>query len=175
MQKHLIFLIAILFSSTSFALLIGKVNIQKVLITVKEGQVVRDKLKNSFDAKQKILKKEEGKIRKMQTDLQKQGSILNAAATSKRRLKIEEEIQKLQQKSMTYQKEIQEMEQKLKKPILENVKGIVEGVSKKSGVEMTFESSTTPILYAKAEKDLTDDVIKAYDKKYKLIKKGKKK
>ena len=31
-------------------------------------------------------------------------------------------IQKLQQKSMTFQKEIQAMEQKLKKPILERVK-----------------------------------------------------
>ncbi len=167
MKKLLILTIAILFSLPSFAVMVGKVNIQKVLITVKQGKKVRDKLKKSFDGKQKTLKKEEAKIRKMQADFQKQSSIMNKDAAAKRQQKIQGEIQKLQQKSMSFQKEIQEMEQKLKKPILDRLKDIVETVSKSAKVEMTFESSTTPIIYAKSEKDLTDAVIKAYDKKYK--------
>ena len=57
--------------------------------------------------------------------------------------------------------------QKYKKTILNKLRGIITDVSKKAGVDMTFESSTAPIVYAKNEKDLTDEVIKEYDKKFK--------
>ncbi len=33
-------------------------------------------------------------------------------------------------------------------------------------VAMTFELSAAPIVYAEAKKDITEDVIKAYDKKH---------
>ena len=67
---------------------------------------------------------------------------------------------------MEYQKEITEMENKAKGPILEKVKGIVDEVSKKADVDVTFEASTAPVIYAKEEKDLTQEVIDAYNKKY---------
>jgi len=44
---------------------------------------------------------------------------------------------------------------------------VIDEVSKSASVDMTYESSTAPIVYAKDEKDLTDDVVKAYDKKFK--------
>ena len=42
------------------ALVLGKVDIQKVLLTVKQGQKVREELKKEFDKKQGSLQKEEG-------------------------------------------------------------------------------------------------------------------
>ena len=103
----------------------------------------------------------------MQEDFQKQGVVMNDKAKAKKEQEIQEKIILLQQKSMSYQKEIQEMENKMKKPILDRVKSIIDDVSKSASVDMTYESSTAPIVYAKDEKDLTDDVIKAYDKKFK--------
>tara|TARA_R110000868_G_scaffold282927_2_gene543275 strand:- start:5744 stop:6250 length:507 start_codon:yes stop_codon:yes gene_type:complete len=149
------------------ALVLGKVDIQKVLLTVKQGQKVREELKKEFDKKQGTLQKEEATIRKMQEDFQKQGVVMNDKAKAKKEQEIQEKIIQLQQKSMSYQKEIQEMENKLKKPILDRVKEVIDSVSKTASVDMTYESSTAPIVYAKDEKDLTDDVIKAYDKKFK--------
>jgi len=149
------------------ALVLGKVDIQKVLLTVKQGQKVREELKKEFDKKQGSLQKEEAAIRKMQEDFQKQGVVMNDKAKAKKEQEIQEKIILLQQKSMSYQKEIQEMENKLKKPILERVKEVIDEVSKSASVDMTYESSTAPIVYAKDEKDLTDDVVKAYDKKFK--------
>ncbi len=58
------------------------------------------------------------------------------------------------------------MEQKLKTPILERVKIIVDEISKSADVDLVYESATAPILFAKSEKDLTDEVIKAYNKKF---------
>ena len=67
---------------------------------------------------------------------------------------------------MEYQKEIQKMEEDMKKPILEKLRPIIDEVSKANKVALTFELTSAPIIYAEAKKELTDDVIKAYDKKH---------
>ncbi len=169
-MKNLLALVivsAFLLPTLSFAeILVGKVDIQKILVTVKEGVKVRDQLKKTFDSKQDLLKKEEDKIRKMQEDYKKQSLVMNDKAKAEKEGKIQESIMKLQQTTMDYQKEIQDMEQNLKKPILENLKDIIDDVSKAANVDVTFEVSTSAVIYAKSEKDLTDEVIKAYDKKH---------
>jgi len=58
------------------------------------------------------------------------------------------------------------MEQKLKTPILEKVKAVVDEVAKSADVDLVYEAATAPILFAKEEKDLTDEVIKTYNKKF---------
>ena len=52
-------------------------------------------------------------------------------------------------------------------PVLKKINEIVGVVSKKKGFDFTYEASTTPFLYAKSVTDITDEVIKEYDKKNK--------
>ena len=168
MKKIILLVLAVTLTASAWSsVLIGKVDIQKVLVTVKEGQKVRDKLKKSFESKQSILKKEEEGIKSLQETYKKQSLVMNDQAKTKKEREIQGKIMSLQQKSMGFQKEIQQMEEKLKKPILEKVRVIIEEVSKSTGVEMTFEASTAPIVYAKSEKDLTDKVIELYNKRHK--------
>jgi outer membrane protein len=167
MKKLIGFLIAAcLVQAPAFAMVVGKVDVQKILVSIKEGVKVRDELKGTFEKRQKELQKEEEGIRKQQEDLQKQASVLSEAARGKKEKDIQDMIVTLQNKSTGYQKELQEMENKKKKPILDKIKGIIDEVSKKSDVDVTFEASTAPVIYAKQEKDLTDEVIANYDKKY---------
>ena len=166
-MKALIATMALVMASSAFAAVtVGKVDVQKVLITVNQGVAVRDQLKKSFDEKQAILKKEEDAIKKLQDDYSKKASVINDKEKSKKEREIQEKIIAIQQKTSGYQKEIQDMEQKLKTPILERVKTVVDEVSKASDVDLVYEAATAPILYAKAEKDLTDEVVKAYNKKF---------
>lgn len=166
MKKIAIAFLISIFSIPSFAVMVGKVDIQKVLLTVNQGKKVRDKLKKSFDSKQSILKKEEEAIRKLQEDYKKQSLVMNDKAKQSKEQEIQKKILALQQKSMGFQKEIQQMEDKLKKPILERVRDVINEVSAKAGVDMTFEASTAPVVYAKNNKDLTDEVIKKYNAKH---------
>lgn len=167
MKKILLVLVLLSLSLPAFSkILVGSVNIQQILVTVQEGTKVRDKLKKSFESKQAILKKEEEKIRKAQEDYKKQALVMNDKAKMKKEQELQKMIMDLQQKSMGYQKEIQEMEQKLKAPILDKIKEVVDEVSKEAGVDLTFEVSTAAVVYAKSQKDLTDEVIKLYDKRH---------
>ncbi|MCF8058713.1 MAG: OmpH family outer membrane protein [Bacteriovoracaceae bacterium] len=164
MKRILILSLAMAFSFSTLAAKIAKVDVQKVLLTVEEGKNVRATLKKKFDEKQKIIKQEEDKIRKMQQDFQKQSLVMNDKAKLKKEKEIQEKIMALQQKTMTFQQEIQGQENQLKKPILEKVRTVIEGISKSGGYDMVFEVSTSPI-YVKEVSDITDEVVKAYNKK----------
>lgn len=168
MKRSVLFLLTLaMFTSNAMAdFVVGKVDIQKVLITVKQGQDVREKLKKNFDGKQEIIKKEEDGIRKLQEDYQKQALVMSEKGKVEKEKEIQEKIMALQQKTMGYQKEIQTMEQTLKKPILERLRVVINDVSKKEAVDVTFEASTAPVVYAKVEKDLTDTIIEEYNKRH---------
>ena len=165
-MKSLIALFALVFSLDSFSMIIGKVDIQKVLLSVAQGKKVRDQLKSEFEKKKKILDKEQEKIKKMQEDFQKQSLVMSDNAKIEKEKELQSAVMKLQQRSLGFQKEIQEMENKMKGPIIDRVREVVTNVSKSAKVDVTFEASTAPVVYAKNEKDLTEKVIKAYDKKF---------
>ena len=169
-MKKSIFIVAMVFLSISTAkseIVVGKVNIQKVLLEVNESKKITKKLKAAFEKKKKEIKKEEKKIIKMQEDFKKQTMVMNDSAKRKRQQEIESRILKLQQQTMESQREIEKMENKYKVPILEKIRKTVDDISKKSGVDFTYESSSASIIYSKKTKDLTGEVIRAYNKKHK--------
>lgn len=158
----------LMFSLSAFAeVKVAIVNIQKIITSIKEGKGVMKSLEKSFKTKQAELKKEEEAIKKLQKDYQKQSLVLSDKAKAKKEGDIRQKIQGLQQKTMKYQKEIQKMEAEMKKPILEKLKPVIDDVSKKEKVAMTFEITSSPLVYAQDKIDITDKVIKAYDKKHK--------
>ena len=166
-MKLVLCLMLLTFSFSSFAqVLVGLVDIQKIITTIKEGKNVQKALEKSFNDKKTMLKKDEDKIKKAQEDYKKQSMVLAEAARANKEREMQEMMMKLQNKTMEYQREIQKMEQDMKKPILDKLRPIIDEVSKANKVAMTFELSAAPIVYAESKTDLTDEVIKAYDKKH---------
>jgi outer membrane protein len=166
MKKLLIVLMVSLLSVSSFAAKVAMVDIQRILIGVDEGKRVRGKLEKMFKERQKKLDKEKKSLQKLQEDFKKQNMVMSEKAKSKKEREIQEKIIALQQMSMQYQNEMQAEENKNKGPILKKITTIVETVAKKQGYEMVFGASTAPI-YVKEAKDITKDVITAYNKKHK--------
>ncbi len=166
-MKFVIALLALALSLPSMAsTLVGLVDIQKVITSIKEGKSVQKNLEKSFNDKKALLKKDEDKIKKAQEDYKKQSMVLAEAARMNKERELQEMMMGLQNKTMEYQREIQKMEADLKKPLLEKLRPIIDEVSKANAVAMTFELSAAPIVYAEAKKDITEEVIKAYDKKH---------
>lgn len=166
-MKFMLAVLVTLFSFSAFSdVTIGLIDIQKVISTIKEGQGVQKKLEKAFNDKKAVLQKDEEKIKKAQEDFKKQSMVLADNARANKEREMQEMYMSLQNKTMQYQKEIQEMEQTLKKPILDRLRPIIEEASKTANVDLTFELSAAPIIYAKTKKDISDDVIKAYDKKH---------
>ncbi len=160
-------LACLLFSMVSHAAAkVGFVNIRKIVSSVEEGKSVDRQLKKSYEKKQKLLKKDEEEIRKLQESFQKQNLVLSEKAKRKKREELNVKVQAVRTKFKKFNDEIKKEELQLTMPIYERLKPIVESVSKTEKVDMTFEVSTSPVVYAKNQVDLSDNVIKAYNKKY---------
>jgi outer membrane protein len=166
MKQFILMMVLVLSFSAMSEVKVGIVNIQKVITSIKAGKGVMKTLEKSFKSKQKQLKKEEADIKKLQMSIQKQASLLSKTALAKKDKEMRTKIQALQQKTMQFQKEIQKQEADLKKPILDKLKPIIDEVSKEMKVALTFEKSASPVVYAESEVDITEAVIKAYDKKH---------
>jgi outer membrane protein len=154
------------FSAAYGKVVVGMVDFQKVLLSVEEGKAVRTKLEDFFKQKQNLLKKEEDKFKDLQQKFEKQKSVMNEAAKTAKDKELRELYISIQEQTMGYQKELQEMENNLKKPIIDKIKSVSEQVSKSSGVNLTFEAASTPLIYAEEQKELTEEVISAYNKKF---------
>lgn len=166
MKKMTLLLTMFLSLSALAEVKVGIVNIQKIIVSIKEGKSVASTLEKSFKAKQKLIKADEEKIKKMQESFKKQSLVLSDTAKAKKGAEIQQEVMEVRNSVNKYQKEIQQQEAELKKPILEKLKPVIDEISESEKVAMTFEISSSPIVYAASKVDLTDKVIKAYDKKY---------
>lgn len=169
---NLILAMALLaFSTSSFPLIVGTVDMQKVLFSISEGQQIRKKLETSFNQKKTALKKQEGKLKAAKDQFDKRSQVISEKA----RLKEQEGLQKmllaLETKRQKYQKEIRDMETRLTGPVVKKIYAVVEEVASKAKVDLAFEVSTSPVLYARNKKDLTDKVIKRHNEKHSKQKK----
>lgn len=166
-MKKLLLSLVMLFSFTAVAnVKVGIVNIQKIIVSIKEGKAVNSTLEKSYNSKKKQIKKEEEEIIKLQEKFKKQDAVLSNAAKAKKGAEIAKKMEETRNKVRQFEAQIRKQEGELKKPLLERLKPIIDAVSKEAKVSMTFEISTSPIVYAANKVDLTEIVIKAYDKKY---------
>ncbi|MBF0297761.1 MAG: OmpH family outer membrane protein [Oligoflexia bacterium] len=162
--------LAISFSTLSYAeaskITVGLVDVQKVLLAIDEGKTIRKRLEEDFKKKQDLLKKDEGKFKELQDKFEKQRLVLNESAKLGKEKELRDLYVGIQEKTMKYQQELQELERDLKRPLIDKIKTVVESISKNSNVDMTFEIGTTPLVYAENKKDLTEEVISSYNKQY---------
>ena len=166
MRSFAFIIISLLLSLPSFALSVGTVDMQKVLFSIKEGKRIRKQLEKSFNKKKKDLKGQENKLKKSKEEFDKKAKIFDQKTREKKQVELQKMLVALETKRQRYQKEISEMEKKLTSPVVKKIYTVVNQVAKASKMDVAFEVSTSPILYAKNKQDLTGKVIKAYDKKH---------
>lgn len=148
-------------------MLIGYVDIQRALLEVNEGKRAKDQLKATFDEKQKRLSGQEEKLKKMKDDLDKESIVKVDEATQKKKDEFQKALLELQQTFMKEQKELQEAEGKLTSGITDKMRKIIAEIGDQGGYTLILESSGTRMLYAKPHLDLTNEVIRKYNAKYK--------
>ncbi len=165
-----LFVLTLLFSFTGnvFAkFAIGTIDVQKVLLSVNDSKGVNKKLKKELDKRQKKIKIEENKIRKAEESFKKQSVVLSDQAKFKKGREIHELKLKYQELAYKYQKEMQDLELKMKGPIVKKIEKVTQEVSKQMKVDMTLNKNVMPTVYIANEVDITAKVIAKYNKKHK--------
>lgn len=142
---------------------VGFVDMQKAIQTTSAGKKAKTELETEFNKKKKELEKKEADLKKMGEDLEKKKSVLSEEALGKKQAEFQEEMLKYRDVVGKSQIEIQKKERELTAPILEKMKKVIGKLAKDKGYSLVIENSQM-VLYATPDSDLTDEVIKAYEK-----------
>lgn len=143
---------------------VGYVDVQKAVQATAAGKKAKATLDGEFKKRKDGLDKKKSDIEKMGQDLEKKKSVLSEEVLGKKQMELQEEMMKFQKVVGENQLEIQKKEEELVGPILEKMKGVVEKVAKEKGYSMVLEKKAQNVLYAVADADLTDAVVKAFEK-----------
>ncbi len=144
---------------------IATVDMQKALQTVDAGKKAKSTLESEFNKRKAELQDEEDKIRKMTAEYQKQRQVLSESARTKKEAEIQERAAKYQEKFGKSQYEIQARERELTDPIISKLRSIIEEIGAQKSFTFIIEKNDTSILYSTSKEDLTEEVIKLFNKK----------
>ena len=138
---------------------------QKAIQETAAGKKAKKDLEEEFNKKKKDLDKREADIKKMGEDFEKRSMAMNEESRVKKQTELRGEMQKYQELAAKSQMDIQKRERDLTQPIVTKLRSLIEEIAKKEDYTAVFEKSEQSVMWAKKELDLTERIVKDYDKK----------
>ncbi len=143
---------------------VGYVDLQKAIQETTAGKKAKKDLEKEFNSKKADLQKKESDLKKMGDDLEKKKVALSDDVRAKKTQELQGEMMKFQREVQESQMNIQKKERDLTAPIIEKLQGSIEKVAKAGSYSMVLEKSEQSVLWAKKDSDLTDEVVKDFEK-----------
>jgi len=142
---------------------VGYIDIQRAIQGTQSGRQAKEALDGEFQKRKAKLDKKKNDIESMGKDLEKKKNLMSEEALQKKQMEIQEEMMKFQKEVAENQLEIQKKEEELVKPIIDRMRVTIEKVAKAKGLTMVLENKGQ-VIFASKESDITDDVVKAFEK-----------
>jgi outer membrane protein len=142
---------------------VALIRMQEAIKDTKDGKKAEETLRKEIDDRQKKLQAEGQKIQKAMEDLRKQGMVMDEKSRAEKEATIQKQVMAFEESKMRNQQEFQKRDQEISEPIIKRLRTIVAQVSKEKGYTLVIDSGS--VLYADAQDDITDEVIKRYDAK----------
>lgn len=140
------------------------IDMQKAIQSTKAGKDAKSSLEKEFNKKKEELKKKEGKLKQEADEFEKKRAVLSEKSRAEKQASLQKKMMEFQQELQKSQMNIQQKERELTQPILTKMQKVVDALAKKKGFSMVFEKSGQGVMWAKADLDITDDVIKEFEK-----------
>ncbi len=148
---------------------VGYVDLQKAIQETSTGKKAKADLQKDFDKRQKELEKKQADLKKMGEDLEKKGMVLSDDVRARKQGEFQQEIMKYREEFEKNRMEMQKKESELTVPIVKKLRDVIEDIAKEGKYTMIIERGLPNVqqvvLWADKDSDLTDAVIKAYEKK----------
>ncbi|MFO7561249.1 MAG: OmpH family outer membrane protein [Enhygromyxa sp.] len=143
---------------------IAVVDMQRILNETAAGKKARKDLETSSLSKQKKLDKLQ---KKLESDQQALAQIKDQQALAQAQEKLQRDFYELQSMYMTLQQELAEQEARTLEKMYSNCQSLGKELAKDYSLDLVLIRDQSTVLYAAGGVDLTDELIKRYDKKYK--------
>lgn len=172
------FLAIVLVSLVSFAaesseggFKLGFVDLQKTLQNVEAGKTAKSTLEKEVTAKRTGLEKQQQGLQKEAEEFEKKAGLMNESAKTQKQQELQKKFADLQKTAAESQMELQKRERELTKPIIDEIRSVVEALGKEKGLTLVLEKNEGAVLYAQSGEDLTEAVIERFNTRSKSKKK----
>jgi len=169
MKKSLLFIliIGILFTNNIVLgedrIAIGVIDMQRCLKESKQGQKIFETLKKKKETLQRKLDKKQKDLLELRKELEKQSMMLSMDAQEGKKKDIERKARELEYFFKDLNEEMMRAQGKEKKKIFNELKDIIEKIGSEEKYTFIMERRAGGVLYFDESKEITEQVIKAYD------------
>ena len=143
---------------------IGYIDVQRVLARSAAGVAAREQLEKERATIQKEMDGRRQELEKLRDEIEKKGALMTADARRDKQEQFERKRRDAARAADDYQKELEKKEGQLLQKVLQEMGGVIEKVGKEKNYYMIVEKRNAGVLYAATDADLTDEIIRAYDK-----------
>ncbi len=127
-------------------------------------QKIRDKLRAKYQSLQQKLDKEKEELMRLEEEFRKQSMMLSLDAKETKKKELEKKKRYYKYLYEEYSHQMKDAELEARRTIGKEIEKIVEEIGKKQGFTIILERKTMGLVYYRDEIDITDQVVKAYDR-----------
>ena len=146
----------------------GVIDPQAVLERSKAGKKALDGLKEYVSTRQKLLSRDEEELRNTERTLKESGSKLSEGEKKEKEAQFRTKIQEFQKRAQEFNQELQGKQKELVDDYMKRIASATQTVAEKGGfsivVDKGSEQTIKIVIYSKETIDLTDQVIKEFDR-----------
>lgn len=146
------------------SLKIGYIDVQRVLARSAAGMAAREQLEKERAGIQKEMDGRRQELEKLRDEIEKKGPLMSADARRDKQEQFDRKRRDAARAADDFQKELEKREAALLQKVLQEMGGIIERVGKEKSYFMIVEKRNAGVLYATTDADLTDEIIRAYDR-----------
>lgn len=160
-----VFLLFLAFAlpASAASLKIGYADLQKALNRSDAGVNAKESLKVEAAKLEKELNTEQEGIKKLKDEIDKKKSVWKKNTLLAKQKAFNVKAKAFQKKFVQYNDNLNKKKVEKEAEIIKELRSVVTELGKKKGYTYIFEKSGGGILYAPADADLTDDVIKLFN------------
>jgi outer membrane protein len=141
----------------------GYIDLQKVMALSAQGQVAKGKMQAKQEELRTILQKKQAEISVMKEELERQGMMLSAEKRKEKESDYQKKVRDFKIFVSDSEKDMKAMEGEFLKKMLKDLEVVTSEFGKKGNYQLILEKRSG-IIFAEDSKDVTDALIKAYDK-----------
>jgi outer membrane protein len=146
----------------------GVVDPQSVLEKSKAGKRALEGLKEYVSTRQKLLAKDEEDLRNYEKQLKEQAAKWTEAEKKEKEVQFRTKVQDFQKRAQEFNMELQKKQKELVDEYMKKISAATQTVAEKGGVALVVdkgsEQTVKIVIYNKDTIDLTDQVIKEFDR-----------
>ncbi len=144
---------------------VGYVDMARAFNELEDSKQAKEQLKKDFDGKQKQLDEAQNKLKAKKDEFDAKSAMMKPEVKQQKQDELQKDFAQLQQTYMQLQQDLSKREGALVQDITRKLRKVVEKLGDRESYSMILDIGDG-VLYYKRHLDITDQVIREYNKEY---------